>query len=292
MSFRKSRDDRDEPLDYRRDRNHDRDYKRERDNRSSRGYNRDRDYNRDRGKRDRYSRDYNREREINRNDRDTNRDYRHKDRDDRGRQNSNDRKLPSNSHGQKESKRSRSRSKSRERSSYCSSNSNTSSLSSVSLSRVERSNIKVQQLKKMGIDIQANTITEPVPAEQTNSTVPFVINPRYAEQIQKRKLLWQTPPNNVEKSKSTTNKWENTKFSQDSDGKMASKFLRLMGMKDAPAATQTTTINDTADTNKIDLSKKQAEMFSTMEQQYEVARQVTHTMRGMGLGFGSHQRQY
>ena len=34
-----------------------------------------------------------------------------------------------------------------------------------------------------------------------------------------------------------------------------------------------------------EVQKKQAELFSNMEQQYEVARTTTHTMRGMGLGF-------
>lgn len=33
-------------------------------------------------------------------------------------------------------------------------------------------------------------------------------------------------------------------------------------------------------------------MFSNMEQQYEVARAATHTMRGVGLGFGSQPRSY
>lgn len=36
-----------------------------------------------------------------------------------------------------------------------------------------------------------------------------------------------------------------------------------------------------------DIIKKQEEMFSSMEQQYEVARTATHTMRGVGLGFSS-----
>lgn len=36
-----------------------------------------------------------------------------------------------------------------------------------------------------------------------------------------------------------------------------------------------------------DIIKKQEEMFSPMEQQYEVARTATHTMRGVGLGFSS-----
>lgn len=40
----------------------------------------------------------------------------------------------------------------------------------------------------------------------------------------------------------------------------------------------------------VDGLKQQEEMFSSMEQQYEVARTATHTMRGVGLGFSSFQR--
>lgn len=61
---------------------------------------------------------------------------------------------------------------------------------------------------------------------------------------------------------------------------MASKFKRLMGIKGQTDAKSGTT----------DVLKKQEEMFSSMEQQYEVARTATHTMRGVGLGFGSFQR--
>lgn len=71
---------------------------------------------------------------------------------------------------------------------------------------------------------------------------------------------------------------------QDTDGKVASKFLRLMGIKDAPKAVVE------AD-GQSDVIQQQNEMFTTMQHQYDVARQVTHTMRGMGLGFGS-QRQF
>lgn len=63
-------------------------------------------------------------------------------------------------------------------------------------------------------------------------------------------------------------------------GKVASKFKRLMGIKG-----QTDT-----DPSGTDVLKKQEEMFSSMEAQYEVARTATHTMRGVGLGFGSFQR--
>lgn len=115
---------------------------------------------------------------------------------------------------------------------------------------------------------------------------PSVINPnKYAEQVQKRKLLWGN-----KKSDDTASKWGNAKFAQDADGKVASKFMRLMGIKDKPkppaeepAATGT---------NCSESINKQEEMFTSMEQQYEVARQATHTMRGVGLGFGSQSRPF
>lgn len=128
-----------------------------------------------------------------------------------------------------------------------------------------------------------------------NFTAPILISPRYTEQMQKRKLLWSSKKSvagssakcDAEKPTApitTTNKWEQTKFSQDTDGKVASKFLRLMGIKDAQKAVAE------AD-GKSDVIQQQNEMFTTMQHQYDVARQVTHTMRGMGLGFGS-QRQF
>lgn len=74
---------------------------------------------------------------------------------------------------------------------------------------------------------------------------PVAVNPnKYAEQIQKRKLLWGNKQNNevvkqIEESKpvvtSASNKtatiWQSTKFG-DQDGKVTAKFKRLMGIKD------------------------------------------------------------
>uniref|UniRef100_A0A1B0DL15 Small acidic protein-like domain-containing protein n=1 Tax=Phlebotomus papatasi TaxID=29031 RepID=A0A1B0DL15_PHLPP len=115
---------------------------------------------------------------------------------------------------------------------------------------------------------------------------PGVVNPsRYAEQMQKRKLLWShKKADNVEQAAA---KWETAKFSQDQDGKVASKFMRLMGIKEPPKAG-----GGGSSGSGVDLVKKQEELFSTMEQQYEVARQVTHTMRGVGLGFTSQSRPF
>lgn len=190
-------------------------------------------------------------------------------------------------------------------------------LSAGQQARNERNSLKVQQLKKMGIELvpqplMANLIPPLMNtfpnlnqssfgnANSNNPAVgltadgqalpftsPYLNNPRYAEQLQKRKLLWGSKKTE-EKQVTTTNKWETAKFSQDTDGKVQSKFLRLMGMKDAPPPAE----QQATDKGPADLSRKQDEMFSSMEQQYEVARQVTHTMRGMGLGFGSQPRQY
>lgn len=120
----------------------------------------------------------------------------------------------------------------------------------------------------------------------SNFTSPVLTNARYTEQMQKKKLIWGSKKaTTVAELPATNNKWEAAKFSADSDGKMASKFLRLMGMKNVPSTTSSASEDD------VDTSvQKREQMFSSMEQQYEVARQATHTMRGMGLGFGSQSR--
>jgi len=102
---------------------------------------------------------------------------------------------------------------------------------------------------------------------------PNVINVnKFAEQQKKRKLLWSGKKDEPAKDVA---KWGGAKFSQDSDGTKATKFMRLMGIKDAPKPEATAA------------AKPSDELFSSMEQQYEVARQVTHISRGVGLGFGS-----
>lgn len=61
-----------------------------------------------------------------------------------------------------------------------------------------------------------------------------------------------------------------------------------MGVKNVdatkPEATNSTAVKD-------DQIKSREDMFSNMQQQYDVARQTTHTMRGYGLGFSSQSRQ-
>lgn len=171
----------------------------------------------------------------------------------------------------------------------------------LSRSSLIRSNVKAAQLEKMGIDVlqQSKKATESVPLPSYYN--PGVVNPvRYADQVQKRKLLWSHKTPESKDVSSNISKWEQAKFSQDKDGKMASKFLRLMGVKDgqkgpagdAAGGSGSSTATSSAASTGGDSIKKQEELFSTMEQQYEVARQVTHTMRGVGLGFSSQPRTF
>lgn len=135
-----------------------------------------------------------------------------------------------------------------------------------------------------------------------------MMNPtRYAQQMQKRKLLW----GSKKTDEKVVGKWEKAQFSEDTDGKVASKFLRLMGIKNSTnssgGGTQANANNGKcngdkdndvrtdkpSNTKQIDRDiKTREEMFSTMEQQYEVARMTTHTMRGVGLGFATQTKNY
>lgn len=226
-----------------------------------------RDRNRDRNERDR------------RRDRDRDRDRRYS-RDDR----SKDRYREERTSYHKEKDRTRSRSRSRERApppfrtmSY----------------REEKGRNKLAQLEKLGIELKApegDTVTPGIQNEQNYyNPLATATQGKYAEQIQKRKLLWANKSKQDEGRTSTTastaNTWVGTTFTHDQDGKVTAKFKRLMGIKDdlptAPAAGA-----------KPDILKKQEEMFNNMEQQYEVARATTHTQRGVGLGYATGGYQF
>lgn len=192
----------------------------------------------------------------------------------------------------------------------------------LSRSALLRTTAKAAQLEKMGIDVlqQSQKAVDSVPLPSYYN--PGAVNPvRYADQVQKRKLLWSHKSTESKEVSSNISKWEQAKFAQDTDGRVASKFLRLMGVKDAqpkpgeegalpsssvsmPVSASSSAATDgngsgngsgrSTSSSKLpgDSIKKQEELFSTMEQQYEVARQVTHTMRGVGLGFSSQARQF
>lgn len=124
----------------------------------------------------------------------------------------------------------------------------------------------------------------------SNFVSPVLANAKYTEQMQKKKLIWGSKKAPEGDTTATNNKWEQVRFSQDNDGRVASKFLRLMGKKNAPASTDTPQEDGDTSTEDDNGVKQRKQMFSSMEQQYEIARQTTHTMRGMGFGFGSQSR--
>ncbi|XP_017754272.1 PREDICTED: arginine/serine-rich coiled-coil protein 2 isoform X3 [Eufriesea mexicana] len=226
-----------------------------------------RDRNRDRNDRDR------------RRDRDRDRDRRHA-RDDR----SKDRYRDDRTSYHKEKDRTRSRSRSRDRApppfrtmSY----------------REEKGRNKLAQLEKLGIELKApegDTGTPGIQNEQNYyNPLTTATQGKYAEQIQKRKLLWANKSKQDEgktsTAASTANTWVGTTFTHDQDGKVTAKFKRLMGIKDDLPTTP-------AAGAKPDILKKQEEMFNNMEQQYEVARATTHTQRGVGLGYATGGYQF
>nr|CAH7758813.1 unnamed protein product [Callosobruchus chinensis] len=147
-----------------------------------------------------------------------------------------------------------------------------------------------EKFERMGFEPKKTDNFDPLTAsgdDQKNRFFVPGITGRFRDQIEKRKLLWQkkedddAPKQGPSKVTPVATKvWEATTFAQDTDGKVANKFKRLMGIKNVGEGSRPAN----------EVLKKQEEMFSSMEQQYEVARTTTHTMRGVGLGFGSYQR--
>lgn len=215
-----------------------------------------------------------------RRDRDRERERRHS-RDER----SKDRHREERSSYHKEKDRARSRSRSRDRApppfrtmSY----------------REEKGRNKLAQLEKLGIELKApegDIATLGIQSEQNYyNPLTTATQGKYAEQIQKRKLLWankskQEEGKGTSNTASTANTWMGTTFTHDQDGKVTAKFKRLMGIKGDLPNTPTAGV-------KPDILKKQEEMFNNMEQQYEVARATTHTQRGVGLGYATGGYQF
>lgn len=139
---------------------------------------------------------------------------------------------------------------------------------------------------------------------------PGAVNPlSYAEQVQKRKLMWSKPagaggggvgqgvagaggagggldvaagqasqaPRQQPQpggKKTSFNNWEATNFGDETANE---KFRRLMGIKSAPAEAA----------NGPAPHANQDKIKEDLEKNYEVARQQTHRNRGLGLGFSN-----
>lgn len=105
----------------------------------------------------------------------------------------------------------------------------------------------------------------------------------------KRKLLWGNKRPDAAPvaaavaapiTTSSFNSWETVEFAEDGSGAQASKFQRLMGVKNGVGGSPAPPAEE-KDTSAI---AQRAQMFSNMERQFEVARKVTHSAKGKGFG--------
>jgi len=121
---------------------------------------------------------------------------------------------------------------------------------------------------------------------------PAAVNPlKYAEQVQKRKLLWaKKEVKDTEQPQQMSSQWKAVAYAQDGDTKAAEKFRKLMGIKNqgAEETKPGTSHEGNKDEHTSDMVKKQEELFRNLDKEYEFARMTTHTHRGVGLGFTSH----
>ena len=107
---------------------------------------------------------------------------------------------------------------------------------------------------------------------------PSALNPvKYAEQMQKRKLLWSKAKEGKTENETL---WKSTASALDNSS--SNKFQKLMGLKSS-SDDATPKQADTAESSK----QKQDQLFTELDREYEFARMSTHTHRGMGLGFQS-----
>lgn len=126
--------------------------------------------------------------------------------------------------------------------------------------------------------------------EETGVALPtyynlLAINPlQYAQQQVKRKKLWNKNSEEKTEEKASSTSTNTAMWSKLSlgDEKTNEKFAKLMGIK-SNATTSAAGATDKAQA----LLKKQNELFTDLDQQYEQARISTHTQRGVGLGFSS-----
>ncbi|EGT53291.1 hypothetical protein CAEBREN_07518 [Caenorhabditis brenneri] len=117
-----------------------------------------------------------------------------------------------------------------------------------------------------------------------------------AEEIAaQRKALWGNKkpaaetPSNTDESTSTSSEaasggkneklWSSAIAATGVNSSQANKFMRLMGVKNAP--------KPTSDSSNLSAEKnRQDKMLNDLEKQYAIARETTHMGRGTGFGFG------
>ncbi|VDD77686.1 unnamed protein product [Mesocestoides corti] len=114
---------------------------------------------------------------------------------------------------------------------------------------------------------------------------------KLAEQQQKRKLLWskKADPETEAKEEAKSKMWKTTSMvAGKGDSAAAAKFRKLMGIHDTTAGKTDGRTSDEA----LNRAQAQADLFRKLEQEYEMSRTLTHTQRGVGLGYSSAVTDY
>lgn len=148
--------------------------------------------------------------------------------------------------------------------------------------------------------IQATQMTQvraKAEAAAAAANLPSFYNPmsvnaaKLAEQQQKRKLLWSRKSDPVaeakEEAKSTM--WKKTSMvAGKGDSAAAAKFRKLMGIHEDSSNNAAGAPSDEA----LNQAREQADLFRNLEHEFETSRTLTHTQRGVGLGYSSAMTDY
>ncbi|VDL86202.1 unnamed protein product [Schistocephalus solidus] len=124
------------------------------------------------------------------------------------------------------------------------------------------------------------------------ANIPKFYNPlsvnaaKLAEQQQKRKLLWSKKTADTKEDEKST-MWKTTSMvAGKGDSAAAAKFCKLMGIHGTEPP-ESIALDDQKVAAALDKAQAQADLFRHLEREYENSRTITHTQRGMGLGYSS-----
>ncbi|KAA3676698.1 uncharacterized protein DEA37_0015239 [Paragonimus westermani] len=156
--------------------------------------------------------------------------------------------------------------------------------------RINAQEILNQIQKHQEAQAKAQAIAAAATANLPKYYNPTSVNPlKLAEQQEKRKLLWSKKKDDSGDPKdSKTSLWTTTSIiAGKGDTAAAAKFRKLMGIHDDTDLKPRDGRDTDIDTDAQKRAEEQAELFRRLELEYEQSRALTHTQRGVGLGFSS-----
>ncbi|KAF7233987.1 hypothetical protein EG68_11880 [Paragonimus skrjabini miyazakii] len=156
--------------------------------------------------------------------------------------------------------------------------------------RINAQEILNQIQKHQEAQAKAQAIAAAATANLPKYYNPTSVNPlKLAEQQEKRKLLWSKKKDESGDPKdSKTSLWTTTSIiAGKGDTAAAAKFRKLMGIHDDTDLKARDDRDVDIDTDAQKRAEEQAELFRRLELEYEQSRALTHTQRGVGLGFSS-----